>query len=188
MPDYTSYNRFSGFSNLSYNIISQLILNDEVLWRLLKHNTPDALSQTDLTQAQKAALVYKGQTDVESYKVFTTPFIDTAFDEQQTQLRVYTGRVFPDTYVTATVDFVLDIICHNKIAILSNAANRLDVAFEHIMQALNGRDVASLGKLYFNNTGGNGHSGSVSNFIKPNNFYIGYRVIMSVDYVGANDA
>ena len=144
------YNKFAGFSNLSYNIITHLISNDEVIWRLLKNSTNDALTKPNLSIAEKRALIYKGQSDSTPYRVFTSMFIDDAFQAEQTQIRVYTGRVNPENYVTAVVDFVVDVICHNKIAILSNAANRLDVMFEHVMNALNGRDIESLGRLYFN--------------------------------------
>jgi hypothetical protein len=181
MPDYTSYNQFDGFSQLSYNIITHLILNDSVLWNLLKYPTADALSQTTLGTPQKVALIYKGQTDFTPYRVFTTPFIDDAFDLQQTQLRVYTARVYPETYVTSVVDFAIDIICHNKIAILSSAQNRLDVMFEHIMQALNGRDIESLGKMYFNADRNSRNSSVITKF---NSFYIGYRIVMSANYAG----
>lgn len=177
------YNKFTGFSYLSYNIISHLINNDDVLWKVLKFPNSNALSQPNLSLADKRALIYKGQTDSTPYRVFTTPFMDDAFQEQQTQIRIYTGRVTPENYVTSVVDFVIDVICHNKIAILNNASNRLDVMFEHIMQALNGRNIESLGNLYFNKD--RRYSGSGSNYFKPNDYYIGYHIVMSAN-VGAS--
>jgi len=177
------YNKFTGFSNLPYNIISNLILNDEEIWKLLNFPTNDALAQPNLTLAQKGALIYKGQEDSTLFRVFTTPFVDDAFEARQTHLHIYPVKVYPENYVMGVVDFAIDIICHNKIAILSNASNRLDVMFEHIMKALNGSDIESVGTLYFN--ADRQHSGSVSKLMRVNNFYTGYRIIMSVNYANS---
>jgi hypothetical protein len=175
------YNKFIGFSGLSYNIISHLINNDDTLWKMLKFPTSDALSKPNLTKSEKSALIYKGQEDSTPFRVFTSPFVDDAVEMRQAQIHIYTGRVNPENYVTSVVDFVCDILCHNKIAILSNAANRLDVMFEHVMNALNGRDIESLGRLYFNAARSRGNG---SRFIKPNDYYIGYQIVMSANFAG----
>ena len=172
------YNKFYGFSDLSYNIISHLILNDEMIWKLIKFPTNDAHTKADLTIAEKATLIYKGQSDSTPFRVFTVPFVDDSFEEEQTQLRVFTHRVDPRSYVVATVDFAIDIMCHNKIAILSTAKNRVDLMFEHVMGALNGRDIKSVGNLYFN---AQQSPRNRCDLIYFNKYYQGFRIIMSTN-------
>jgi translation elongation factor EF-G len=181
MPDHESYNKFSGFSNLPYNIISHLILNDEIIWKLLYYPENDALVQSNLTKVQKRTLIYKGQDDATPFRVFTTQFMDDSFQERQTQLRVYSGLVVPENYVQGVIDYRIDVMCHNKISILDTTENRLDVMFEHIMNALNGRDIESLGKLYFNADRRRTNSSALFN---PNDYYIGRGIIMSTNYAG----
>ena len=158
-----------------------MILNDETLWKLLQYPTNDALSKADLTTAQKGALIYRGQEDSTPFRVFTSPFLDDAFDEKQTQIRIYSGTIVPETYVTGIVDFNIDLLCHNKIQILNSAQHRLDVAFENVMQALNGRNIESLGVLYFNE---DRRRTNQSGWFKPNDYYVGRRIVMSANYVG----
>lgn len=183
MPDHNSYNKYSGFSNLSYNIISHLILNSEAdnLWKLLKYSSNDALTKFNLTKAEKAALIYKGQEPSTPYKVLTTQFLDDASDERDTQLRIYTGTIYPENYVQGIIDFRMDLICNNKIAVLSNSQNRLDVMFECIMKSLNGRDIEGLGNLYFN---ADRRKTNSSGFFNPNKFYVGRAIVMSTNYAG----
>jgi hypothetical protein len=92
----------------------------------------------------------------------------------------------PETYAYGVSDFCIDILCHNEIQVLNSGAWKLDVMFEHIMQALNGRDIESLGLLYFDMKGSHGHSGSKSYLFIPNDFYVGRRIVMSANY-GVSD-
>ena len=72
------------------------MINNENIWKLLKYNEPNALSNPSLTLNEKAALIWDGNGDSESYKVFRTPYLDDMFTEQTTQLRVYLTTVYPD--------------------------------------------------------------------------------------------
>jgi hypothetical protein len=175
------YNQFTGISNLPYNIIGKVLTTNENIWKLLKYPGNDALSKTNLTLAEKRVMMYKGEeiTTTSPYRVFTVRFVDDAFELEQTQLRVYIGRISPSNSVRGKVDFGIDVMCHNKIAILNTYQNRCDVLFEEIMKTLNGKEIGGLGNLYFNV---DASSTNVANLSYFNEWYQGYRIVMSTNY------
>mgnify|MGYP007069485523 CR=1 FL=1 len=75
---FNSYNKFIGYDTLSYRVIEYLINNNEDIWKMLKYNTPDALSQPNLTLSEKAELIYQGEVDAEPFRVFRDAFTDDA--------------------------------------------------------------------------------------------------------------
>ena len=172
------YNQFDGFYNYSYEIIVHLLQNDEMVWKLLYYPDSDAFSKPNLDLPTKANLIYKGQSDATPFRVFTVPFMDDSYEKETTQLRIFTWDVFPKNYVTAISSFAIDIFTHNKIAVLSTGKNRLDLMFEHIMKALNGKNIGSLGKLYFNAEASRNNR---MNHLHVNKYYFGNRIIMSAE-------
>lgn len=57
------YNRFTNLDNVEWHIIDYLIKDTskyaEYMWKILKYDSMDCLSQPALTQEEKLALVYK---------------------------------------------------------------------------------------------------------------------------------
>ena len=45
----TAYAKYGIIPTLSYNAISYLINNNELIWKLLFYNTPEAWNETNLT-------------------------------------------------------------------------------------------------------------------------------------------
>jgi hypothetical protein len=176
------YNQYTGYSEIPYKIMSHLMLNNDILWKLCKYPEPNALSQTNLTLAEKRALVYGGQSDSTPYRVFTVKYTDDAVELMQTQMRIYMARVYPKNYVTGMVDVFIDVFCHNKIAVLSDSKhrNRYDIMFEEVMKTLNGKNVDTLGNLFFNGEANNRNSAELVSF-DNNKWFQGYQIRMSVN-------
>ena len=58
-----AYNKFTEFSNLCYNILAYLMVQNEDIWKLLKYDTPDPLSKPNLTLEEKRKMIYDGNGD-----------------------------------------------------------------------------------------------------------------------------
>ena len=51
-----NYNKYSQMSQMVYNIVEHLMLNNENIWKVLKYPDVDCLNKPNLTLAEKAAL------------------------------------------------------------------------------------------------------------------------------------
>lgn len=178
------YNKYSSIRGMGYKIIEYLMLNDDEIWKLLAYDSPDALSQPSLTFAQKTALIYSGNDNTEKYRVFRQRFMDDAIDYQCSQLRVYLANVVPESRSFGTVDFAIEVACHNKLVNLDYGESRLEVMIQRVLEVLNGTSVGGVGLLAFN------REVSRYDIISPNlynnrNFY-GYTIIMSVKVANVN--
>lgn len=185
-----SYNQYAGFAQIPYKIMEYLMVSNTSIWKLLKYPQSNALQQPDLTMTEKRALVYGGQpvtTENNPYRLYTVRFIDDAMTEQVTHLHIYINRVVPQNAQVGTVDICFDAFCHNKIAVLSYPnykPNRYDMMFEELMKTLNGKDVDTLGRLYFNGDGLSRASNARLMSFSKDNVYQGYGIVMSVNYAG----
>lgn len=143
------YNKLKGYDLLSYKVISYLIENNEDIWKMLKYNTPDALSKSNLTQEEKASLIYSGETDSEPFKVFRDPFTDDVFTEQVCQLRIFPNSTYPENRIMSIQDICIQIVCHVKINYLDDYVIRLDRIIYELINTLNGSDIGTVGQFYF---------------------------------------
>ncbi len=178
-----SYNQYAGYSQTPSKVMNYLMTTNENIWKLLKYSESNALQQTNLTLAQKRALIYNPSTPSDDYRLFTTRFVDDALTDEITHLHIYMGRVDPANAQIGTIDIVFDVFCHNKIAILTYPGykpNRHDVLFEELMGTLNGKDIKTLGRLYFNRMGlGGARDGANLLAFDSKGIYQGYRIVMS---------
>jgi hypothetical protein len=181
------YNQYAGFAQIPYKIMEYLMVSNTVIWKLLKYPSSNALQQADLTMAEKRALVYGGQpitTTEYPYRLFTVRFVDNAMTAEMTHLHIYINHVVPQNAQIGTIDICFDCFCHNKIAVLSYPnykPNRYDVMFEELMKTLNGKDVDTLGRLYFNRDGLSGAGNARLMSFSKDNIYQGYGIVMSVN-------
>lgn len=146
MLPYNTYKTTRGFG---YAILSHLMKNNEAIWKLLKYDTPDALSKPDLTMEEKRKLIWTGTGDAEDYRVFRSPFLDDAITSQVSQLRIYNSVFSPDNRSVGTVDISIECLCHNKIINLDNYESRAEVMMQEIIGCLNGKDIKGVGVLAF---------------------------------------
>jgi len=145
------YAKYEVLPTLGNNIVSNLINNSdaEIIWKLLKDKTPDAWSITNLTKAEKRALIYKGSEDAENFAVFFDSGMDNAIADESIYLRIYPYSANPLNPYTGIVDVAFEMLCHYKLNTLSNYTTRVDSIMAALIGCLNGADIGGLGVLYF---------------------------------------
>lgn len=183
--DRVGYNQFVGFSDLCYNILAYLMANNENIWKLLKYNTPDALSQPELTMEEKRAMIFNGTGDSEEYHVFRSPFLDDAFTKEVSQLRIFALTVNPNNRSMSTVDFGIECVTHIKLVNIDGCKSRAETMVEEVLKTLNGQEINGVGKLFFDMSEApyDAARGDIFN----NRYYFGFTIAMSVKYGVLND-
>ena len=150
-----SYALYAGFDLFSYNCITYLMNNDEVIWKLLFYKTPDAWNKTNLTQAQKGALIYDGSDDSSKFNVFLDQGAPDVVTREDCILRISPHSIFPDNRVVGTVNMVFETYSNYHINTLSNYRTRTDMIAKRLIQVFNGSTIdGGLGKLFFDRLGG----------------------------------
>jgi hypothetical protein len=144
---YASYNDFADYS---YKCISHLMDNNETIWKLLKYNGGDAWNDTDLTHAQKAALVYNSQPDTINFRVFMDSGNPDAWTKEVCQLRIYPCKLFAENRTQGVVLMEFDFFCHYKINQLTNYQTRVDRGIQELLGVFNGASIGGIGRLHFN--------------------------------------
>lgn len=173
-----SYNTYKEFPAMGIKIIEHLFSNNEDIWKLLKHNSPDALQKPNLTIGEKRALIYTGEGVQTEFRIFRQPFIEDVFEDVVAQLRVYNSMLLPINRVHGVIDFCFEIVVHNKIiAIEGGYLNRMEVILQQLIGALNGTEIGGVGKFFFNQEGQ--YTNRAQLMIYNNRNYVGYKLIMS---------
>lgn len=144
-----SYNKYKLFPNLAYNCASYLIDNNELIWKLLQHPTPDAWSKSNLTKKEKGALIYDGSPDETAYRVFLDVGIDTAMTIQATILRISPFELIPTNHIVGNISMGFEIYSHFRVNTLSNYTTRVDTIVQQLIETFNGQMIGGLGRLYF---------------------------------------
>ena len=144
------YNLFNGYDEIPYNIINHLMDNNELIWKLLKYETPDAYLESDLTKEDKSRLIYAGQEDSMQYKVFMDVGQPDAATKEISMLRVANWHISPKNRTTGIVTVSFQVYNHYKVNHLSNYKTRNDVMINEIIKTLNGALLPlGLGRFYF---------------------------------------
>ena len=152
--DTFGYNTYDKVDEIPYNCIEYLILNNETLWKLLKYPSPDAWTKSNLSQVEKAALVYGGQEDATLYNVFMDVGIPDVWTHEVSVLRASLYEIYPDNRSVGTIGVLFEFYSHYKINHLSNYKTRIDMATKEIIKTMNGVVIGGgIGRLHFNRTG-----------------------------------
>lgn len=176
--DYANYDKQVYFS---YNIIEKLFENENI-WRLIAYDEPDALNpstKSNLTTAEKKALIYRGEEDSSLFRVFQQPSTDDAFSNENTQLRVYPSITDPYKRTLAYVDIAFEILTHSKINTLENTTTRIDNLLSEILGTLNGKDINGVGNLFFDKSARSSNSARLR--LNNNKNYFGFILIMTTN-------
>jgi hypothetical protein len=147
-----SYNLLAKYDSYPYECVKTL-MDNEMIWKLLKYNTSDAWNQTDLTKEEKASLIYDGSDNTIAFRVFMEqgqPDVNTL---ENCQIRVSNSSVFPENRTVATVSIMLEVYSHYKTNHLSNYKTRNDMIMQRMIGTLNGANINGLGRLYFDRLG-----------------------------------
>jgi len=145
----SSYNNFPQFSKLSYNCISTIMEKSEMIWKLLKYSSPDAWKMPNLTQEEKASLVYAGQEDSSKYHVFMDGKQPDVMMEETALLRIMPAYARGINRTIGYIQVSMEVYSHYKINHLSNYTTRVDTISEELLSIFNGIDVGGLGLMTF---------------------------------------
>lgn len=152
-----SYAQYEGFDSFSYNCVSYLMNNDEVVWKLLKYSKPTAWQMPDLTQEEKASLIYKGEDNSSKFHVF----LDQGQPDVETQegsiIRISPYSIAAPNRVVGTVMMMFEVYTNYHNNHLSNYKTRNDMIAKRFLQVFNGATIeGGLGKLHLDNLGSYG--------------------------------
>ena len=145
------YNSMSALPFIPYTILTYLARNDEIIWKLLKYNSYDALSKPDLTFKQKMDLIWRTGPQ-EKYGVFTTNLIEDAIAESKCIMKIYTHYIHAKELNSSTVVYAFDCIYGGQMSLVDYngvPVSRGDLFINRILKVLNGAYVGGVGKLTF---------------------------------------
>lgn len=173
-----SYNSLSSIKLLSYKVIEYLVKNNDIIWKLLKYPSSDALSQDFLTIEEKQDLIYNGKGEGDNHNVFRTAFLDDLTKQQVSHLRIYLASIRPENRTVANVTFAIETVVHNKIMSLDTLENRLELLTQQVIETLNGAAIKGIiGKLVFDRDKEIFNSSSLN--IYNNRNYVGFTTFMT---------
>lgn len=145
-----SYARYEQFDEFAYNCVKYLMDNDEVVWKLLKYNDPDAWNKPNLSKTEKAALIYDGSDNTAMFRVFLDQGQPDVNTFENCQIRISQYSLFPENRVIGTNSMMFEVYAHYKTNHLSNYKTRADMIMKRFLQVFNGCDaIGGLGYLYF---------------------------------------
>jgi len=149
----SAYNIYTGISDFSYWCITYLMENDEVIWKLLKYNDPDAWREADLTKEEKASLIFNGFGSEADYKVFMDVGQPDAWVHEATLVRISPYNIIPANRTIGTLAMMFEVYAHYKLNHLSNYRTRVDWIAERLLAVFNGSLVGGIGRLHFDRLG-----------------------------------
>jgi hypothetical protein len=145
-----AYNKYYEIPMLSYNCVSWLMDNNDLVWKLLKYPHPDAWKMPDLSKDEKAALINNGSEDATKFRVFLDVGQPDVFTQEDCVIRISPYSIFPDNRTIGTVTMIFEVFSHYKINHLSNYTTRVDVIMAELLKTFNGIDgIGGIGKLHF---------------------------------------
>lgn len=175
---YNDYNRFENLDGIETKIVNHLISSEskhaKIFWKLLKYNDIYALSQPDLTEAEKIELVYNDNGEMTSKRIFFQPFINDAWQEQCCSVYIFVSDIDPFDHTRSNVSVTVETVVHSKICAIagdgdpelnpeanpndSDAEGNIIVAYKNratvllkcILAELNGLYLDGIGYLQFN--------------------------------------
>jgi len=145
----SAYNDFRAFSVLSYNCIKHLMKTNELVWKLLKYTDSGAWDKPDLTQEEKASLIYAGQQDTSQYNVFMDGKQPDVVMTETSMLRIMPHYAVGLNRTVGYIEVSMEIYSHYKINHMSNYKTRIDTIAEELLATFNGSDVGGLGLMSF---------------------------------------
>lgn len=121
--------------------------NNESVWKLLKYTSPDAWNKPDLTQEEKAALIYTGQQDSSKYNVFMDGKQPDVLVEEVTLVRIMPHYAMGYNRTIGVIEVSMEIFSHYKINHLSNYTTRIDTIAGELLALFNGVNIGILGLM-----------------------------------------
>lgn len=148
-----SYATYAGLSDFSYIAIKYMLENDDLIWKLLFYNDSFAWNKPNLSQSQKTSLIYKGEDDTSSFRVFMDTGQPDSEKNEVCIVRIHPYTINPDNRVWGSVTMMFEVYSHYKINHLSNYTTRNDMILERFISLFNGIELGGIGKLHFDAMG-----------------------------------
>lgn len=142
-----AYNKYPQFDEYSYRLISYMIDNNEMIWKLLKYTTPDAWNKSNLTTTEKASLIYKGSGVTSDFRIFLDEGAPDVETNEVCQLKIYPASLFPENRTVTSMGLVMETYSHYKINTLTNYRTRVDMIVRELLATFNGTNVHGIGNL-----------------------------------------
>lgn len=120
---------------------------NELVWKLLKYTSPDAWNKPDLTQEEKAQLIYAGQQDSSKYNVFMDGKQPDVLVEEVTLVRIMPHYAMGYNRTIGVIEVSMEIFSHYKINHLSNYTTRIDTIAGELLALFNGVNIGILGLM-----------------------------------------
>lgn len=147
------FNSMSALPKIPYVIMEYLALNEEVLWKLLKYNSYDALSKPNLTFQEKMALIWASDDRQENYNVFFTNLVEDAIPKSKNIMKLYKFFIDTENIYLANVVYQIDFLYGGDMAMVEYngvPVPRDDLLIHRTLAVLNGAYVGGVGKLQLN--------------------------------------
>lgn len=148
-PKQLNYNKVSNFARISYNIIKYLMANDELTWKLMYYDDSDCWKKPDLTDEQKASLIYDGSQDETKFRLFLDVGQDDSWAVQACILRIDPVTVIPSNYIYGMIPIGFEVLSHYRVNHMSNYQTRSSTMAQRLIEVFNGADVPDVGRIYF---------------------------------------
>lgn len=146
----SAYNSYENFPLVQQNCIYKLVEEEDVLWKILKYNDPDAWQRDNLTKAEKLAMIYRGEGQQYNYNVFLDSSQDDVVDKEMSILRCVSYELDPVSRTYGQIIIAFEVYSHSQINTLSNMTTRVDVMIQRLIHVFNGAELEGFGTLYFN--------------------------------------
>lgn len=145
------YNSMSALPFIPYNILTYLAKNDEIIWKLLKYNSYDALSKPNLTFKEKMNLIWKTGPQ-EKYSIFLTNLIEDTMAESKCIVKIYDYYIHAKEQNLSTAVYAFDCLYGGQMSLVEYngiPVSRGDLFINRILKVLNGALVGGVGRLVF---------------------------------------
>lgn len=147
-----SYNKLTLLPLVPASIVEYLISNNEMVFKLLYYNSPDAWNKANLTASEKRSLIYNGTGPVENYRIFLDTGQDAAMTDQISILRVSVLEFEPKNYVIGYISILIEVYCHYLVNTMDNYCVRTDSIIQSVISSLNGAEIPHTSRLYFDSS------------------------------------
>lgn len=147
------YNSMSIMPKIPYNIVTELINNPDAedLWKMLKYNDYNALSNENLTKSEKMKFIWKEGAQ-QDYSIFFTNLVEDVIAESRCIMKCYNYYIHANELYSGVVVYCFDFLYGGRMSLVEkdNApVSRGDLFINTILKCLNGKYVGGVGKLTF---------------------------------------
>lgn len=179
--DKTAYNSYKLARDLPTLIVNYLFENSPDFWKLLKYSQ-NPLSEPDLTNEEKAAMICKSSFDTEQYNVLFQKYTVDAMIQAKSQVRVFIDNISSYGRTNALVRIIFQVIVNNNEMMITTDASKNDkrdvAIMQTIVEALNGVKLDKTKSQMFINNEIDRFAGASQ--VSYNNNYSGFQLTMDV--------